>query len=190
LSYLQSKKRGAVRVFLWVFFRMKYQIRVVQPEDVRALRALRLEALQRDPDAFSATVAAELANTDEEVKKRITPNENGFVIGAFDRANMVGMVGARRLEWEKMRHTMDVWGTYVTAQARGQGVCAAMMRALESEARMRAGVKCLKLGVIEGNAAALRTYESVGYVTFATEPLFMRRENGEIAAQHMMMRAL
>jgi ribosomal protein S18 acetylase RimI-like enzyme len=169
---------------------MKYEIRIVQPDDVKPLRALRLAALQRDPDAFLATVAAELANTDDEVKKRITPDENGFIIAAFDGATMVGMVGARREHFEKMRHTMYVWGTYVTANARGQGVCATMMRALEAQARKREGVQCLKLGVIDGNAAALRTYESVGYVKFATEPMFMRKQDGVIAAQHMMMRAL
>jgi ribosomal protein S18 acetylase RimI-like enzyme len=166
---------------------MKFQIRVVEPGDVKPLRVLRLEALQRDPDAFLATVATELANTDEEVKKRITPDENGLIVGAFDEAKMIGMVGARREPWEKMRHMMDVWGTYVTAEARGQGVCAAMMRELEAQARTREGVLCLKLGVIDGNLPALRTYESLGYVKFATEPMFMRKENGEIAAQHMMM---
>jgi ribosomal protein S18 acetylase RimI-like enzyme len=166
---------------------MNFLIRVVEPDDVEPLRALRLEALQRDPDAFLATVAAELAKTDGEVKEQITPNENNFVIGAFDGQKMVGMVGAGRERWEKMQHTMDVWGTYVTADARGQGVCAAMMRALEAEARTRKGVQCLKLGVIDGNSDALRTYESVGYVKFATEPMFMRKENGEIAAQHLMM---
>jgi ribosomal protein S18 acetylase RimI-like enzyme len=187
------KKRGfSPRFFITfclLFFHMNYEIRIVQPDDVKALRALRLEALQRDPDAFLATVAAELANTDDVVKTRITPDENGFIIAAFHGVTMVGMVGARREQWEKVRHTMDVWGTYVTANARGQGVCAAMMRALEAQARTCAGVQCLKLGVIEGNAA-LRTYESVGYVKFATEPLFMRKLDGVIAAQHMMMRAL
>jgi ribosomal protein S18 acetylase RimI-like enzyme len=166
---------------------MNFLIRVVEPDDVKPLRALRLEALQRDPDAFLATVAAELANTDEEVKARMKPSENNFIIGAFDGLKMVGMVGAGREHFEKMRHTMNVWGTYVTAEARGQGVCAAMMRALEAEARTREGVQCLKLGVIDGNSAALRTYESAGYVKFATEPMFMRKESGEIAAQHMMM---
>jgi ribosomal protein S18 acetylase RimI-like enzyme len=169
---------------------MKFLIRVVEPDDVTPLRALRLEALQRDPDAFLATVAAELAKTDEDAKKQITPNENNFIIGAFDGPKMVGMVGAGRERWEKMQHTMDVWGTYVTAEARGQGVCAAMMRALEAEARTRKGVQCLKLGVIDGNSAALRTYESAGYMKFATEPMFMRKESGEIAAQHMLMLTL
>ncbi len=166
---------------------MSFQIRVVSPDDIRPLRALRLEALQRDPDAFLATVESELANTDEVVKTRIAADDNSFIIGAFDGAKMVGMIGAQREHSKKMRHTIDVWGTYVTASARGQGLSADMMHALIARARACEGVKCLKLGVIEGNAAALRAYELIGFEMFATEPLFMRKEDGTIAAQHLMM---
>ena len=167
---------------------MDYQIRVVQSEDVALLRPLRLAALRGDPDAFLMTPEAEIAQTDESVAARIKPTHDSFIIGAFaSEGAMIGMVGAHRDSKEKLRHSMDVWGTYVTPAARGLGVCAAMMRALVTQARACGGVQCLKLGVIDGNMPALKSYESLGFKTFATEPMFMRVANGTIAAQHMMI---
>ncbi len=70
---------------------MNFLIRIVKPENVKPLRALLLEALHRDPHAFLATVTAELASSDEEVKTRIASTENSFIIGAFDdNSAMVG----------------------------------------------------------------------------------------------------
>ena len=173
---------------------MNYQIRVVQSDDVARLRPLRLEALKGDPDAFLMTPEAEIAQSDDDVRKRIEPTTHDFIIGAFAADDhddaMIGMVGAHRSERTKLHHNMDVWGTYVTPAARGRGVCAAMMRALIAQARACEGVQCLKLGVIDGNIPALRSYEALGFITFATEPMFMRIKDDTIAAQHLMILTL
>ena len=46
------------------------QVRRVRPDEWRALRDVRLRALETDPDAFGATVAEALARPDEEWQSR------------------------------------------------------------------------------------------------------------------------
>jgi RimJ/RimL family protein N-acetyltransferase len=185
-----SKKARLVRAFLFLEMNMSVAVRLITPEDLAPLRALRMEALVHDGDAFMLSPEEESAQTDDAVRPRLQASDDAFMVGAFDDDHMVGMVGAARLGRAKVQHTFNVWGTYVRPAQRGLGVSKHMMQALIAHARGLPGVQCLKLGVIEGNESAIKAYEAVGFSSYAYEPLFMRVQSGAIAGQHMMMLAL
>ncbi len=166
---------------------MAITTRLITPDDLAPLRALRMEALVRDGDAFMMSPEEEAARSDEEVRPRLQASDSGFIVGAFDDAILLGMVGAARMARTKARQTIEVWGTYVRPAHRGLGVSKQMMHALISHARSLPDVRCLKLGVVEGNEAALKAYETIGFSRFGFEPLFMRVQDGSIAGLHLMM---
>ena len=73
------------------------EIRFLTMDDASEWWRLRLEALQGDPEAFSASAAEHAALTLEDVRKRLVPDDReSFVVGAFVDAMLVGMGGFYR----------------------------------------------------------------------------------------------
>jgi hypothetical protein len=76
-------------------------IRFLPAEDAADWSRLRLEALERDPAAFSSSIEEHKAMPIEEVRKRLSGNPHSFVVGAFEDVSAVwqAFIGklARRL---------------------------------------------------------------------------------------------
>src|SRR5436305_11678179 len=98
-------------------------IRLLDPGHAKEWWQLRLEALEKDPDAFGSAPEDHRKLTMEEVAQRLKPVEQGnFVFGAFADGVLSGMAGFRRDESTKGRHRGGLWGVYVAAPLRGKGV--------------------------------------------------------------------
>jgi hypothetical protein len=80
------------------------EIRFLTSADAAEWSRLRLEALERDPAAFSSSIEEHQALPIEEVKKRLSTNPNSFVVGAFEEGRLFGMAGFHREIGPKMRH--------------------------------------------------------------------------------------
>ncbi|WP_166243119.1 GNAT family N-acetyltransferase [Paenibacillus turpanensis] len=145
-------------------------IRVLQEHDAEAYQALRLAGLQCDPDAFGSTYEREAAFSLETVVDRIRPTEDKFVLGAFmDDGSLAGIVTFVRESGMKMKHKGNVYGMYVSAQARGAGVGKALLLALIKMSRNYEGLEQLNLTVTSTNEAAKRLYQSVGFESYGIE---------------------
>jgi hypothetical protein len=77
------------------------EIRLLTPGEAALYRDIRLEALKRDPDAFSSTFERENAMPLKWFEERIV---NGNVFGAFAGGELVGVAGYWRQEGAKVRH--------------------------------------------------------------------------------------
>jgi RimJ/RimL family protein N-acetyltransferase len=143
-------------------------IRPLAAAAAAAYRHLRLEALQRHPEAFwesheefsrddVAAVAERLA--------ALAPPETIF--GAFADAALVGSIGIgveRRL---KVQHKGVIWGVYVTQAQRGRGIARALVAHVLDHARHH--VALVQLAVAVENHAARRLYRQAGFETFGVE---------------------
>ncbi len=73
------------------------RIRLLTPDDAREWRRLRQDALQGDPEAFSASEEEHHALHLTEVRKRLSADgEDSFVVGTFKGERLIGMAGFYR----------------------------------------------------------------------------------------------
>jgi ribosomal protein S18 acetylase RimI-like enzyme len=108
------------------------------------------------------------------------------IFGGFAET-LVGSAGVYRDEQRKASHKAHVWGVYVSPAHRGTGLGRALMAAVVQFARGLPEVSQLHLGVADRGPAALALYESLGFVTWGTEPHALRIGQETAAERHMVL---
>lgn len=164
------------------------EIRFLTPDDAAEWLRLRLEALEGDPAAFSASLEEYRSLSVDEVKKRLWSGADAFVVGAFEGDRMVGMAGFFRDRGPKSRHKGRVWGVYVTPEARGKGVGRKMMKALLERGMAVDGVEQVLLSVAATQEAAIRLYRSLGFESFGREPRALKIGEQFVDEEYMILR--
>jgi ribosomal protein S18 acetylase RimI-like enzyme len=165
------------------------EFRYLTAEDAGEWLRLRLEALQGDPEAFSASFEEYQPLSLEEVRKRLGFGaKDAFVVGAFEEAQLLGCAGFYRDEGLKGRHKGRVWGVYVTPEKRGAGIGKKMMAMLLERAAALEGVQQILLSVTATQAAALRLYRSLGFTSFGREPLALKIGDRFVDEEYMFLR--
>lgn len=152
---------------------MSVVIRPLQPYDLSAYRALRLEALKAHPDAFTSDYAVQVAEPDAFWQQRLSENHNHphqIIYGAEENGDLIGMTGIGCGNSPKTVHSALIWGVYIKPAYRGQQLGERLLRACIAWARTH-GVTVIKLGVMVGNDAAQACYTRCGFVTYGREPL-------------------
>src|ERR1043166_4441684 len=145
------------------------QIRTLLPADAADFQALRLRGLRETPGACARRWGEGRAQPVESVAERIATNRDGFILGAFEGAALVGVVGMQRERHLKHAHKMVLWGMYVVPDARGRGVGRRLVDEALRQAFARPGIRQVNLGVNAANAPALALYEAAGFTSFGLE---------------------
>jgi len=140
------------------------EIRLLTSADAAAFWAIRREALENAPRAFSSSVQEHLATTVEETAPRLDPKPDGdFVVGGFVDGALSGTAGFHREDRPKTQHKGIVWGVYVKPGARGRGLARAVMTTLIERARTCRGLEQVNLHVVSDQTAARTLYLSLGF---------------------------
>ncbi len=141
-------------------------IRLMTTEEFDLFYAIRLAALETNPEAFLTRADEFSARPRDQLKKRYLQNTgqpDQFIAAAFDGGQIVGMAGFRRYDKESRQNRGQVWGVFITPEARGRGLGQKLMGFVLEEACRMPGLRFLELSVKKDNGAAIQLYEKIGF---------------------------
>ncbi len=144
------------------------EIRQLNSMDAGQYQNLRLEALQKDPEAFASSYEEEKEYTLETYADRLK-SENVFTYGAFENDKLCGVVTLVRETKRKTRHKVTIFAMYVSPEIRKMGVGKRLMEAAIEKAKQMGGVEQITLTVVSTNESAKKLYHLYGFETFGLE---------------------
>ncbi len=153
------------------------QIRRLEISDAALFRDIRLEALQKNPEAFGSTFERENA---EPLSWFVAMLGAADIFGAFLDGTLVGMVGYSARENSKQAHKGLLWTMYVRAAARNTGLGRQLVAAVLDHARGRA--ELVQLTVVSENESARSLYRATGFVEYGYEKRALKH-NGDITTR-------
>jgi ribosomal protein S18 acetylase RimI-like enzyme len=156
-------------------------IRRLTTADAAAYRELRLNGLRNAPTAFGSSYEAESKQTVADFEGWMT---RSYIAGAWLDGALVGAASFYRLDGLKTAHRGNIWGVYVTPDARGHGIARGLISHIIAYARTQ--VSQVHLSVVTENDSARRLYEQLGFTIYGTEPrsLFV---DGRYLDEYMMV---
>jgi RimJ/RimL family protein N-acetyltransferase len=147
---------------------MFVEVRRIGPEDALAYRALRLEALERHPEAFGSSYEEEEPRPLELWQESLAAADV-ITLGAFLDGELAAIGTIVPAANAKSAHKASIYSVYTRSGKRGRGLCTRIMRELLAEGR-RLNRTAFRLFVAEPNAAARRLYERLGFRAYGREP--------------------
>jgi len=144
---------------------MDHQLRRLTADDAEDFRAIRLESLERHPEAFAASYEIEGQLAIKEIARRLTKSA---IFGGFVGTELMGVAGFAPLKSPKAKHKGILWGMYLREAARGSGLAQALAQIVLEYARSQ--VEQVQLSVVSDNAQALSFYKSLGFESYGVEP--------------------
>jgi RimJ/RimL family protein N-acetyltransferase len=160
------------------------QIRRLEPPDAALYRDIRLEALQRNPEAFGSTFERENAQPLSWFEASLG---RAAIFGAFVDGALAGVAGFAAQESSKQAHKARLWGMYVRAAGRNAGLGKKLVAAVLDHARGRA--EMVQLTVVSENEAARRLYRAMGFVEYGYEKRALKQD-GKYYDDVLMVRFL
>lgn len=160
-------------------------VRALTAVDAAPLRAVRLESLRAFPPAFAASVEEDEARSIDDFARMLADPDEMAVYGAFAGEELVGMAGFHRESRLKMRHKATLWGVYVRADRRGQGLGLRLVQAVIDHARGR--VERLQACVSTTNPDARRVYFGLGFKSWGIEERALLVDGQWHADEHIVL---
>ena len=145
-------------------------IRRLTADDLADWRDIRLEALQRLPEAFLTTYAEERQKIDADVSKML---DQGCVLGAYSDRDLAAVLSLDPETRTALAHRAWINAVYVRPDWQGSGAAHQLLNAAITQAKAR-GIVQLELYVACDNPHAIRFYERAGFVLAGRMPRAVR----------------
>ena len=149
-----------------------YGLRRLGAADRAEFRALRLIALQADPDNFIVTATEERAIERLSIEDALEkPRGDNFILGAFlkEKNTLVGIAALITTPLLKGRHCGHVRSVFVDPAHRRHGLARQLITNL-IEGAEQSGLRYARLEVVAENEGAVTLYESLGFSAYGREP--------------------
>lgn len=160
---------------------MKSQVHVdlLTPDDWERLRAIRLRALQANPEAFGGKYELEKIQSESKWRERF--NKEDFLVASINGED----VGVLYIEVLDGDHGATCWigGCWTDSNFRGHGVMRALFNFIDAHAVEKDWTR-QGLGVYIDNEGAVKVYEALGF-SFAGEKFASTESPGRFF-QHMV----
>ena len=101
---------------------MELIFRELEPTDASAYQALRMQALQEEPQAFTRSYDDECTLSNRDFEAHITATHNRFTIGVLDGNNLVACVHFCRSRQSQRRHLGEISELYVEPSYRSEDI--------------------------------------------------------------------
>lgn len=164
----------------------KAKVRALTKSDLTLFKSIRLEALQKEPEAFASHYDDWTALDDDAWLARLT---GGHAHGAFVNDEIVGLIGLLPEQAMKMCHRGSIVMVYLRSDQRGSGLAVALLDAIIAKAR-DLGLTQLELSVSAENPAGIRFYEREGFSIYGRLPNGVIETDGRSVDDIMMVRSL
>ncbi|WP_339063483.1 GNAT family N-acetyltransferase [Tepidibacillus marianensis] len=147
--------------------------------------------MKEDPDSFLRTYEEEYnlpLDFYENRFKNDWSSGNFFVLGAFANETLVGQVGFKRENKEKVKHKGTLWGMYVVPEARGKGTGKKLIEELIKRTKMIDDLEQINLIVFHTNEPAKKLYRQFGFELFGTEKRSIKINERYLDEDYMVYR--
>ena len=141
------------------------EIKQLTGKDAELYKAIRLEMIDKHPDAFGGTVE-ELELLDLSILGMHM--EHDLVFGAFDGEDMIATAACNLNDSPKIWHMATLYCVYVREGHQGQGVTSRLFKTIFEA--LPGYVEQIKLSVAANNEPAINAYEKLGFERYGTEP--------------------
>ncbi len=147
--------------------RIPYSIRQLMPADVDTYKAIRLEALQKEPGNFGNSYATESAFPEETWIARLA-NPDGACFGLYHENMLIGITVIVVTDKYKPQEAY-MTQSYIRKEHRGKGLSQLLYNARINWAKQHS-IKRLIIGHRETNIVSKRANQHFGFVYSHSEP--------------------
>jgi RimJ/RimL family protein N-acetyltransferase len=160
------------------------QIRRLETSDAALYREIRLEGLERCPEAFGSTFEKESSQLPSWFEAAIGRSD---IFGAFLEGTLAGIAGYVAQQGSKQAHKAVLWGMYIRPATRNAGLGKKLVASVLDHARGR--VEMVQLTVVSENETARRLYSAMGFVEYGLEKRALKQD-GRYYDEVLMVRFL
>lgn len=156
---------------------MDVLIRKLTYEDAEEFTRLRLNALTINPEAFLITFDEEnkdINSVSGRLKDKEKSGGKDFILGAYDKDSLIGMVGFYCDSFIKAEHKAYIWGMFVEPEYRGKNIGRKLLNKTIELSLHIERLEQILLNVVITNKEAKNLYYSAGFELFGTEKNAMK----------------
>ena len=143
-------------------------IRALNTNDVDTYIAIRKEGLKKYPYSFGAS-PNRVIERDQTKNDLAAKNDENFILGFFEKDELVGIVGFMRYTKPKIQHKGFIWGMYVKTEQQGKGIGKQLMEAVIEKSQQIKGLQQINLSVTNLSENAFFLYKKLNFIEYGRE---------------------